>query len=353
MPDVEAPAKAAITRISKVRPNQINHSVSLADLQTILILSRSPASYHCFASRPLTKGCIYLMNSVKISGKVSPFSYEFGYLCFRIMVLALGACLLNDQGQLESVMTDMATDQKKLLAHMFSSRVAILIEDAVNHGGGRGRETYNCILGWSQCQDHPKIEEIISTTDTGLLLALLWGDREQFLQVIPSTLSPGPCGVMYTLWRYIVYQRHRQEISESEVKKLTLHYTDLLWRAQFSATLNQRNAFCLLHSWNHHGFKLWDNTPKCINTEDSRMVVKVLGRQMLDLGTSIALANISTALNYIYHHLTSIIDCEDEIPALIVGVIRQMWFYFLQCKSSEEEVAIVVVISEAFDWLRS
>ncbi|CAE6474648.1 unnamed protein product [Rhizoctonia solani] len=347
--DIQGPVQAAIDRISKVRQNQINHGVTLLDLQSILICFRSATSYSLYASRSLIKGCIYMMSSMKISGKSSPFSYEFGYLCFRIMAVALGACLLNDKGVLGSAITCMIADEEESMIRTFSGHVSSITEEAIAHGGERGMEAYNCMVGWSQCQDHPRIEEVMSTADAGLLLALLWGGLELFFQVLSATVTPGLCGIMYVLWRYVIHKRQCRELSGPEAKRLKVHYTDILWRSHLGTVLDQHKAFYLLHSLNSQGLKLWEENPKYINLEDSKLIIRLIGNQMLRHTGAIAPENFSNALSYAYHHSIRFVGCEDLLPELFGGAFKQLWILIEELQDNKD--MIIDIVCEVFGWL--
>ncbi|CAE6422045.1 unnamed protein product [Rhizoctonia solani] len=264
------------------------------------------------------------------------------------MTVALGACLLNDKGVLESTITYMIADEDSTI-RAFSSHVSSIIEEAITHGVGRGRETYNCMIGWSQCPDHPQIEEVMSTADAGLLLALLWGDREQFFRVMSTTISPGLCGLVYVLWRYVIYKRQCRELSGPEAKRLKVQYTDILWRSHLSTTLDQHKAYYLLHSLNSQGLKLWEENPKYINLEDSKLIVRLIGHQMLRLTGVIAPENFPNALSYAYHHSIRFVGCEDVLLDLFGGTFKQLWDLMEDLQDNKE--TIIGIICEVFDWL--
>ncbi|EUC55400.1 transmembrane protein, putative [Rhizoctonia solani AG-3 Rhs1AP] len=67
------------------------NTITLSRLRLVLDLLRFPSEYESFALPRLVSGCIVLISSVK----PSPFYYEYGYLSFRLMVIALTACLLH------------------------------------------------------------------------------------------------------------------------------------------------------------------------------------------------------------------------------------------------------------------
>ncbi|CAE7062083.1 unnamed protein product [Rhizoctonia solani] len=65
--------------------------ITIPCLKAVLGLLRFPSEYQNFALPPLVEGCIELISSVK----PSPFYYEYGYLSFHLMVVALTAYLLS------------------------------------------------------------------------------------------------------------------------------------------------------------------------------------------------------------------------------------------------------------------
>ncbi|KAG8729579.1 hypothetical protein FRC11_008432 [Ceratobasidium sp. 423] len=323
-------AEAAIERIAHVTPNRTDHGVTLLELQTILVYTRSQlvTSYISFSSPSLTEGCIYLMAQISVAGKTSPFSYEYGYLCFRIMTISIGIGLLQNSIGAEYTLANMVLDPNTPLIHTLSRHVAQLTEGAISHGGGQGRETYNCGIGWSRCSDHPKQQpEVVSRAAIGSLLETLWEDRESFLKAMGSTISPELSGVIYVLWRYVIYER-----------------------AYLVATPDQGKVFMLLSSLNYENSKIWNSSPKHNQLGDSKQIIRAFATQIMRPKSPLPLGHFPNALNFIHRH--SLPGCEEEAPLLIGAIISQIWDQFLAYDGTKERGKLVDVISNVFNWFR-
>ncbi|CAE6450807.1 unnamed protein product [Rhizoctonia solani] len=347
--DTRRLAEAAIERIARVTPNQTDHGVTLSELRTILVYTRSQlvTSYMSFSSPSLTEGCIYLMAQISVAGKTSPFTYEYGYLCFRIMTISIGIGLLQNSIGAEYAIANMVLDPNTPPIHTLSRHVAQITEGAISHGGGQGKETYNCGIGWSRCSDHPKRQpEVVSRAAVGSLLEILWEDRESFLKAMGSTVSPELSGVIYVLWRYVIYERYLQESPKS--KRSIIHFIEIFWRAYLVATPDQGKVFMLLSSLNYENSKIWNSSPKHNQLEDSKQIIRAFTTQIMRPKSPLPLGHFPNALNFIHRH--SLPGCEEEAPLLISAVISQMWDHFLAYDGTNERGKLVDIISNVFNW---
>ncbi|KAG8685821.1 hypothetical protein FRC11_010031 [Ceratobasidium sp. 423] len=350
--NLQGPALAAIEWISRVTPNKTNHGATLSDLRSILEFSRSPVAYSSFASPSLVSGCIHLMSTIKVAGKTSPFSYEYGYLCFRTMTVALSTCLLKNATPpkldiftrylREETMTDLS------LMETLSSYVAATVESAVDHASARKTETFNCILGWSRCTAHPRREEIVSMADAGTLLAILWDDREMFLKAMANTVSPGLSPVIYLLWRSVVYERYLQATSVPQSEMLMIPFVEVFWRSYLTISSEQRRPFQLLSAVNYRYSQIWDDSPKHNRLDDSIQIMHAFTNQIWQRDSIFSSPDINDALNFIYHH--SVPGYEVEIPRLLRATIHQLWKNFLLAsrQEPEEQVAVMNNICSTF-----
>jgi hypothetical protein len=129
-----------------------------------------------------------------------PFSYEYGYLCFKIFTISLGICLLERSHKLETTITDMMSEPKADLLLVLSLHVSLLVCDEIRAAGGGDR--CDLILGWVRLDDHGQQDSLVPKSDVTSLLTLLWNDRKFFLKALISTHSPGLSAVIFLLWRY-------------------------------------------------------------------------------------------------------------------------------------------------------
>jgi hypothetical protein len=232
--DLEIEALKAVQKIGRLageapNANQSNsaNEVTLSTLKSLLRLSLDPRTLLHFADLSLISGCIKLLGMVKSSGKSSvscpwypssiripyltslkPFRYEYGYLCFRIFVIALGVCLLKRSDNLDATTTKMITDSNAKVLVELSGRVSRVIQDVMEETIGGDLGDCDWILGWFKSPHHPQQIPLASRSDASLLLSLLWEDRTLFLKTFMSTYSPGLSGVIFLLWRYLSYERY-------------------------------------------------------------------------------------------------------------------------------------------------
>ncbi|CAE6479027.1 unnamed protein product, partial [Rhizoctonia solani] len=75
-------------------------AVALSSLETALVLAQDQATIHHLANPAVISGCIRLIQAAinQSPGVISLFSHEYGYLCFRLLSVALDTCLLREWG---------------------------------------------------------------------------------------------------------------------------------------------------------------------------------------------------------------------------------------------------------------
>ncbi|CAE6513653.1 unnamed protein product [Rhizoctonia solani] len=308
--DIQRPAQAAIERIGQVWSKKSDHGVNLSDLQAVLAFSQSAGAYPSFASPSLISGCIYLMAEIKVSGKSTPFSYEYGYLCFRIMSVALGMCLLDRSGTMESAIETMTDNQHIALIQTLARLVDGVVEDAVRHAAGPHKQAYNCILGWTHCPEHPKREKMISRADAATLFGVLWDDRESFLKVMAATVPPVLSSVIYLLWRYVIYERYLQvqHSPESGPPISGNVFMQIFWRAYLTIAPDQNRTFNLISTYENYGLGFrsqYRDASGHTTLEDTKQMMRAYTNQVLR-GSALTSRSLAQALSIIYLHLVSV-----------------------------------------------
>ncbi|CAE6480817.1 unnamed protein product [Rhizoctonia solani] len=240
--------------------------ISVATLDTILVLSRSPLYLRHFESPSLISGCIKLMASVQVNGNPSPFSYEYGYLCFRIIALAVGVCLLSRRYELAEAISEMIADKETALLDIFSCHVSQLVAEETEEAYGRG-PVCDWILGWIKSPDQPQQPPLASRADIMNLLIILEGDRKRFLKAISSTVTPGLSGIMFIIWRHV----HAKCVSKnhSRPESLVVPFSELLWRCMLAATTDEVTPLMYMFNDMEVVSELWDKHSKRYDEEDS------------------------------------------------------------------------------------
>ncbi|KAL5638595.1 hypothetical protein ACGC1H_005309 [Rhizoctonia solani] len=101
-------APETISHIRKLGTSRSNTSVDHITLPMLIDLLeqvRDPGKLRSMAELSLVSGCVRLMASVKPSA----LQYEYGYVCFRILVIALNVCIMKHFGCLEETITHMSS----------------------------------------------------------------------------------------------------------------------------------------------------------------------------------------------------------------------------------------------------
>ncbi|KDN40944.1 hypothetical protein RSAG8_07812, partial [Rhizoctonia solani AG-8 WAC10335] len=163
-------------------------SITLSMLTALLEMTNFPGHFRWMAEPRLISGCVGLMTSMALVLS-NPFQYEYGYVCFRILALAVNACLLEHAGCLGGVMERMDTAPAFQRFSVFWEASARLIDQA-----HQGNERLASII-------HRYMFDKLMLDQ---LLQLLNGDRKLFLVVSKMTGSLGISGVLYVLFRHLV-----------------------------------------------------------------------------------------------------------------------------------------------------
>ncbi|EUC57216.1 hypothetical protein RSOL_213120 [Rhizoctonia solani AG-3 Rhs1AP] len=170
--------------------------ITIQTLETILTMAEDLDTYKNFLSPRLMDGCITLMQTIKVHGRISPFSYEYGYLCLRILLFSLGTYMLLKSDDLELAIQNMIKSPEIETPLIFSSHVARVVQVQSQ----RDAQGLDCdsILGWG-LDNRP----LISPEHAKALVEILWDDRANLLKALMSTYTPALSGLLFLLWRYI------------------------------------------------------------------------------------------------------------------------------------------------------
>lgn len=128
------------------------------------------------------------------------------------MTVALGVALLERSSALEEAVNSMDSETDSALLLLFSGHAANVIADVLGPHEFPILERCNWILGWDNIGKSNGILPLMSIEDARTLLSILWGDRKLYLMALMSTYSPGLSGVMFVLWRYILFERNERYV---------------------------------------------------------------------------------------------------------------------------------------------
>ncbi|KAG8711120.1 hypothetical protein FRC11_003569 [Ceratobasidium sp. 423] len=243
----------------------------MQNLRAILKLVQYPDAYSRLARPSAIGGCIKLMSGIKFNGKYLPFSYEYGYLCFRVLTVVLGVCILqrSDQPGLDYLPPEMAVDAQanpqldimQILGHYVS--VTIFQELS-----SKDESRLNWIVGWINVEGRPKQPPLATIPDIELLSAMLWDDRKSFFKALKSTYYPGISAVIFVLLR--MNRRERDPI----MPHLTT-LNEIAFRYYLIATSDQQHAISYMKMDIGAGKHLasWERNTQLVDLEDCREVV--------------------------------------------------------------------------------
>ncbi|EUC53956.1 hypothetical protein RSOL_022040, partial [Rhizoctonia solani AG-3 Rhs1AP] len=148
-------------------------------LKNVLELTRFPGEFENFALPSLVAGSIVLMSSVQ----PMPLAYEYGYLCFRVLVFSLNTCLINHGYNLDFTIERMRGASAGAHLDLFWGGAADLIAGELSS-----------ILGFERRLTHildpdPQQVPILESGKLDMLLNLLYGDQKNFLLALMTADS--------------------------------------------------------------------------------------------------------------------------------------------------------------------
>lgn len=319
------------------------YEIHLSTLQSVLKLTYTPQNFCHFGNPPLISACIKLMSTIKRSGNPAPFSFEYGYLCYRILSIALGVCLLQRTNRLDAAVADMAymTPLQVLSEHV--SRV-------VSGMIGLSPDNRYCdhVLGWAQLDNHPNRSPLIPRSDASMLLDLLYEDRKHFLESFMMTYPPVLSGVFFLIWRN--WSLDRITLAQSDTASLTDFVSpliELLCRCCLVVTTDQEPCLAVMHGAIGEDSLLWRE--KLVDVEDSEMVVRALNNRLVRgdegyLFDALDLAAIPFLLNFLKPFVNH--GAKDSYPELLGSTVNRMWEFLIDKADRQESAPVVDSIRE-------
>ncbi|EUC55775.1 hypothetical protein RSOL_134940 [Rhizoctonia solani AG-3 Rhs1AP] len=339
--------KSDIEKVSTVTDSNHPHNITILTLKSILRLSYSPKYLHLLGSPLLFRGCIRLMASVKTSGKTSPFSYEFGYLCFRILTISLSVHLLEVGECLPYTIARMLDHLGIETLVTLSQCIARLMKGLIGHGAGPGRETYNCLFGWSTCPKHPTKDIVVTQLDARTLSGILYEDRHAFLKAMASTFSPGLSAVIYLIWRDVCYTRSFNEPCST---KLVIPFFEIYWRYLLVATDDQYDTLYGIQTWDLEFWRGLKPGSLAADLEESRDLMQTFINRLTQTAPHLyepfPLEAITAALYFLSIHAQT--GCESLLPRVLAVTIERIWDALE--RKEESNATSVDIIMGSFDF---
>ncbi|CAE6414619.1 unnamed protein product, partial [Rhizoctonia solani] len=243
--DIKSSARKCIQNIVTIseeddesKVNLLAKQITLAMLHSVLLVLLSTDGIILLSQPGLICGCIKIMKTVKVDGAISPFSYEYGYLCFNIAKMALGICLV-EKFHRENISTLL---QRIFTEHQTKDNASILTEHLsklyLDEPKGAPHE-WRCdwIFGWSDPPAHGGHSGVIIAESDALdLMDVLWDDRKAFLKSLSLTYTPGSSIIVFLIWQCMIRKGLKGTPDPlSTIPGLGL-FLDLLWRSSLVAT---------------------------------------------------------------------------------------------------------------------
>ncbi|CAE6457576.1 unnamed protein product [Rhizoctonia solani] len=315
--------------------NDLLSGVSLEKPRAVLAIAHFRGELDNFTSPKLIAGCIELMSSVQ----PSPFLYEYGYLCFRLLNTALSACLIKRACESKETFTV----PKKYFLNNSTSALwdisAFLVTEELSGNTGRSSGVpHSETLGyWTT----PLLEK--SWLDR--LLTMLHADQQNFTVVLMETKTLGLSGLMYVLWKFVESEEvdmDRRLHRESIIRP----YLSILFRYWLAIPHFNHEFQALRSIYFPKDPSLIITCGQPINLEDSKNVIRAYNA-LLESHESIELMDCGKIMSFVMPFAT--IGCEDLVPDMFMATIRVLWKRFLVPKSEPHYIIMSFVgLMESF-----
>ncbi|KAG8687495.1 hypothetical protein FRC11_007126, partial [Ceratobasidium sp. 423] len=263
-----------------------------------------------------------------------PFSYEYGYICFKILTIAIGVCILARSYELTPTVERMIGNEEADMLQIFSNQVSRVIkeeiEDAYDDDVAR-----DWLLGWVKASDRPQQPPLASRADISALLNILSGDCKAFMKAWSSTFSPRLSGVTFLIWRYVYNKWSRLTKTSPQPEVLLVPFCELIWRCTIMATAGGVGPFMYMFSTvQSAGAGLWGE--RCgtlagrFDAEDSRIILNVFIMRMAPTNperySRLGFAEMTAFLRFIKWRVEP--GCEDLFPQVFNMVLDRTWEAF-------------------------
>ncbi|KAG8689404.1 hypothetical protein FRC11_002782 [Ceratobasidium sp. 423] len=206
-------AMQKISRLASERripaQRELGKDIYMSTLQAALHLAMDPMTIAHLADPPVISGCIQLMKGVigESRGVASPFTYEYGSLCFELLVCAVNICLMQRWGKLDEAYAqylETGGHNPELAPYLWASvGLSSVVQqqfEILKNGGD-----CDWVLGWPTSTSHPRQTPLVALSDVSTLLELLWNDRKHFSTAMARCYPAafGLSGLLFIFSRYI------------------------------------------------------------------------------------------------------------------------------------------------------
>ncbi|CUA68022.1 putative protein R338 [Acanthamoeba polyphaga mimivirus] [Rhizoctonia solani] len=225
-------------------------------LEAISKLVLFPKALSDFARPTLVSGCIKLMKTVQESGRISPFNYEYGYLCFRIMTIAIGICLLQKSSLLNLAVSNMVSEPQVDPVILLSKHVEQVVQIQIH-------EEDQCLV--DDNRQGLRTDLLLGITELPALLDVLYEDRKAFSIALMHTNTLGLAGVILLLGRCLA---NETRITYNAVET----YCEVLWRYSNASAWDKLATQLLTNRYREQAKSTWK--PTFVDLEDCVTILR-------------------------------------------------------------------------------
>ncbi|KEP46561.1 hypothetical protein V565_192420 [Rhizoctonia solani 123E] len=325
------------------------YGIEVSTLQSALQLSVDPLTIGHLANPSVINSCVQLMQTVGgRPGPPSPFSYEYGYLSFNLLVSALNSCLLerwNELDEARTLTTQVANATPQIVTSNTLASVVLTQFDVASSGGD-----CDWVLGWSSSPSGRHYAPLLSQSDISTLLNMLWDDRKFFLKAQSLTQSIhgsiGLAGLMFVFSRYL----SRRRVSEKTPYEETLanKLNELVFRYILVASKYQREAAIRVIDTIPTDAK-WTSTAKHVDADDSKLILASFINQLANENDPGILVKQDVTMMLRYVPLALDTDSQELLPEVLKWTLKYDWSVLVDM---DEKVPIESFLPIAFAGLR-
>ncbi|CAE6523740.1 unnamed protein product [Rhizoctonia solani] len=338
-------AIAEVCTLDRESNSEHNTKVTISMLQAILELSKSPVTFAELGYPGLVDGCLRLMLRVKYFGITTPFIYEYGYLCFRILTLSLGVCFLQRTERFDATIARMREAPGTEPFLIFSEEVSRLVYSFLSDSEGADRCDW--MLGLRDLKQFGPFQ-MLFTAFLGhtKLLSVLGHDQKHLSKALTSICSPGLSGVLCLLWRYVKLCQDR--IIKDDDPDLILKFCMVYNRYCLVAPSYEDDVLILMYQRNSDW---WTQAHQSfIDIEDEREKFLIYNGRLASTSSGwLSQPSVSLLPIMLQFLVSGIPDgVEDLLPQLLGLTIGRLWQARLSNESSGDRFLEVICHTMSF-----
>ncbi|CUA76301.1 hypothetical protein RSOLAG22IIIB_12182 [Rhizoctonia solani] len=302
--------------------NDPSSCVTLSMFKSLVAYTAFPCLLLKLADPFVIRGCIKLLKSITRFGRPSPFSYEYGYLCFRILLLVLDYCFSFVTCEHETWLRNAIKPKNQLLkggyAPMLSSAVSELIDKYMVGNSGDYYKHFLKPLPWTDWYTTP----LIHPQDIRTLTEIIDQDRKHFLIFSRSNYSLRLSALLFTTLQVMHHTPPTPEHDPFVQGFLRVYTRNLLIAPGSPCGWGWQHDYVTQVAREHK------STGQPLDAEDSKLVIRAYTDRLTILSDSSPLHPQATphlAAELLQYVLPLVGDDCDSLVSLIRVTIKCMW----------------------------